>query len=68
WAALFLVICLSCLMVLSTWRQMHRRLPPGPTPLPILGNFLQLDPNNMLRSLEKVSLHSPPCSPPPVKS
>ncbi|XP_028595489.2 cytochrome P450 2A13-like [Podarcis muralis] len=55
-AALFLVICLSCLMVLSTWRQMHRKsqMPPGPTPLPFIGNLLQVNTSDMYRSLMKI--------------
>ncbi|XP_061452468.1 cytochrome P450 2A13-like [Rhineura floridana] len=54
--ALFLVICLSCLMVLSTWHQMHRKskMPPGPTPLPLIGNFLQVNTSDMYRSLMKI--------------
>uniref|UniRef100_A0A670ISE0 Uncharacterized protein n=1 Tax=Podarcis muralis TaxID=64176 RepID=A0A670ISE0_PODMU len=48
-ATLFLVICLSCLMVLSTWRQMYRKsqMPPGPTPLPFIGNLLQVKTSDM---------------------
>ncbi|XP_053257780.1 cytochrome P450 2A13-like [Podarcis raffonei] len=55
-ATLFLVICLSCLMVLSTWRQMHRKsqMPPGPTPLPFIGNLLQVNTSDMCRSLMKI--------------
>ncbi|CAI5780745.1 cytochrome P450 2A13-like [Podarcis lilfordi] len=55
-ATLFLVICLSCLMVLSTWRQMHRKsqMPPGPTPLPFIGNLFQVNTSDMYRSLMKI--------------
>ncbi|XP_053123272.1 cytochrome P450 2A13-like isoform X2 [Hemicordylus capensis] len=56
-ATLFLVICLSCLTVLSTWRQMHRKsqMPPGPTPLPFIGNLLQVKTSDMYQSLLKIS-------------
>uniref|UniRef100_A0A670IPZ5 Cytochrome P450 2A13-like n=1 Tax=Podarcis muralis TaxID=64176 RepID=A0A670IPZ5_PODMU len=55
-ATLFLVICLFCLTVLSTWRQMHRKsqMPPGPTPLPFIGNLLQVNTSDMYRSFMKI--------------
>ncbi|XP_065276807.1 cytochrome P450 2A13-like isoform X1 [Emys orbicularis] len=55
--ALFLVICLSCLVLLSTWRQMQGRgqMPPGPPPLPLLGNLLQVELRDMRKSLMKIS-------------
>ncbi|XP_015267903.1 PREDICTED: cytochrome P450 2A6-like, partial [Gekko japonicus] len=53
----FLIICLSCLMALSTWRQMRgkSKMPPGPTPLPFIGNLLQVNLKDMHRSLVKIS-------------
>ncbi|XP_060131483.1 cytochrome P450 2A13-like [Zootoca vivipara] len=55
-AALILIICLSCLTVLSTWQQMHRKsqMPPGPTPLPFIGNLLQVNTSDIYRSLMKI--------------
>uniref|UniRef100_A0A670ZJZ3 Cytochrome P450 2G1-like n=1 Tax=Pseudonaja textilis TaxID=8673 RepID=A0A670ZJZ3_PSETE len=40
----FLGICFSCLLLVSAWKRMHKegKLPPGPTPLPFLGNILQV--------------------------
>ncbi|KAM5140177.1 cytochrome P450 2C18-like isoform 9-T9 [Callospermophilus lateralis] len=52
-----LVVCLSCLILFSLWNRRHAKgkLPPGPTPLPIIGNILQLDIKNVDRSLSILS-------------
>uniref|UniRef100_A0A8C5ZQY8 unspecific monooxygenase n=1 Tax=Marmota marmota marmota TaxID=9994 RepID=A0A8C5ZQY8_MARMA len=52
-----LVLSLSCILLLSLWRQRsgRGRLPPGPMPLPILGNILQIDAKNISKSLTNLS-------------
>lgn len=53
-----LVIYLSCLILFFLWNQNHAKgkLPPGPTPLPIVGNILQINTNNVSKSISKVSM------------
>ncbi|XP_042545035.1 cytochrome P450 2C19-like isoform X1 [Dipodomys spectabilis] len=52
-----LVLGLSCLLLFSIWRQNsgRRKLPPGPTPFPIIGNILQIDIKDITKSLTKFS-------------
>ncbi|XP_036120537.1 cytochrome P450 2C3-like isoform X2 [Molossus molossus] len=52
-----LVICLSCLIFLFLWNRSYAqgKLPPGPTPLPIIGNILQIDTKNINESLLKLA-------------
>ncbi|XP_075830097.1 cytochrome P450 2C25-like [Microtus pennsylvanicus] len=56
-AVVFLVLSLSCLLLLSIWRQSSERekLPPGPTPLPVFGNFFQIDVKNFSQCLSNFS-------------
>ncbi|XP_025252704.1 cytochrome P450 2C21-like isoform X2 [Theropithecus gelada] len=54
---IILVICLSCLILLSLWNRSYAKgkLPPGPTPLPIFGNILQLNTKNISKSIRMLS-------------
>ncbi|XP_060227131.1 cytochrome P450 2C70-like [Meriones unguiculatus] len=53
--ALFIIlgVCLSCLGFLFLWSQHQRKgkLPPGPPPLPIVGNIVHVDMKNISKSL-----------------
>ncbi|XP_068106951.1 cytochrome P450 2G1-like [Hyperolius riggenbachi] len=53
---LLLAIAISCLFIYSTWDKLYRKrnLPPGPTPLPLIGNLLQIKRGEMVKSLMEV--------------
>ena len=55
---IFLALCLSCLLILIAWKRMSKggKLPPGPTPIPFLGNVLQVRTDATFQSFMKVSL------------
>ncbi|XP_045710651.1 LOW QUALITY PROTEIN: cytochrome P450 2C21-like [Phyllostomus hastatus] len=52
-----LAICLSCLILLFLWNRSYAqgKLPPGPTPLPIVGNVLQINIKNIKESISKLA-------------
>ncbi|NWU91937.1 CP2CL protein, partial [Upupa epops] len=56
-ASVVLLVCLACLFSFAAWRGRSGKgkMPPGPAPLPILGNLLRVKPKNLAKTLEKLS-------------
>ncbi|KAL8219998.1 UNVERIFIED_CONTAM: Cytochrome P450 2G1 [Gekko kuhli] len=49
---IFLGLCLAYLVVLAAWKRMHQegKLPPGPAPLPFIGNLLHVSTKETFKS------------------
>uniref|UniRef100_A0A8B9TDD7 unspecific monooxygenase n=1 Tax=Anas platyrhynchos TaxID=8839 RepID=A0A8B9TDD7_ANAPL len=56
-ASVVLLVCVVCLLNVARWkiRSGKGKMPPGPAPLPILGNLLQVKPKDLAKTLEKLS-------------
>ncbi|XP_074152026.1 cytochrome P450 2C19-like [Sminthopsis crassicaudata] len=52
-----LLLCISCLLLILSWKKNFGKgkLPPGPVPLPIIGNILQVNLKNIPESLSMLA-------------
>ncbi|KAM4695578.1 cytochrome P450 2A5-like [Rhinophrynus dorsalis] len=52
----FLLVVIATFFIYATWGTLHKKgnLPPGPTPLPLIGNLLQLNREELTTSLIKL--------------
>ncbi|XP_009866671.1 PREDICTED: cytochrome P450 2C31-like isoform X3 [Apaloderma vittatum] len=56
-ATVVLLVCIACLLSITAWRRKSGKgkMPPGPSPLPILGTMMQVKPKDLANTLRKVS-------------
>ncbi|XP_010183811.1 PREDICTED: cytochrome P450 2C19-like isoform X3 [Mesitornis unicolor] len=56
-ATVVLLVCIACLLSFAAWKGKSGKgkMPPGPAPLPILGNVLQVKPKNLAKTFQKLS-------------
>uniref|UniRef100_A0A8V0ZLX5 unspecific monooxygenase n=1 Tax=Gallus gallus TaxID=9031 RepID=A0A8V0ZLX5_CHICK len=56
-ASVVLLVCVACLLSIVQWRKRtgKGKMPEGPTPLPIVGNILEVKPKNLAKTLEKLA-------------
>ncbi|XP_053577730.1 cytochrome P450 2F3 [Bombina bombina] len=52
---LLLIFLITCLVFLTKWVRPSKRLPPGPMPLPFIGNMHQVKTNDLIESLVELS-------------
>ncbi|XP_009895990.2 cytochrome P450 2H1 [Dryobates pubescens] len=52
---IFLLVCISCLLIATWSRSQKGKMPPGPITFPIIGSMLQLNPRNLPESLKELS-------------